>query len=166
LANCTIVDNHSPTAAGIYNDGADNLTLVNTILRNSATSEIVQVIDSETTSSLFIDHSNILGGWPGNGNIDEDPRFVNPENADYHLLMGSPCIDTGTTVELIDDLDGNPRPKDVPGVGIDGEGAFDMGAYEFQGGFRNSNSDINRDGVVDAMDLLILQGDWGKVSGP
>ncbi len=166
IINCTIVGNHSSTAAGIFNDGSDDLRLVNTILRNSATSEIVQIIDAETTSNLIADHSNILGGWPGNGNIDEDPLFVDSGNDDYHLLMSSPCIDSGTTVDVFDDLDGNPRPKDVPGIGINGEGAFDMGAYEFQSAYRNSLTDINRDGVVDAKDLLILQGDWGKVPGP
>ncbi len=112
-------------------------------------------------------HSNIVGElYSENGNIGTDPQFIDPENGDYRLQSNSPCIDSGTTVELFDDLDGNPRPKDVPGVGVDGEGAFDMGAYEYQSAYRNSRTDINGDGVIDAMDLLILQADWGKVSGP
>ena len=43
---------------------------------------------------------------------------------------------------------------------------FLIGAYEFQGPFRNSRTDINRDGKVDAQDLCIFLNDWGEVSGP
>ncbi|MFN3077856.1 MAG: hypothetical protein ABT940_13465, partial [Alphaproteobacteria bacterium] len=58
-----------------------------------------------------VSYSNIQEGWPGEGNIDADPLFVNPGqwgpngtpddpdddtwvNGDYHLLPYSPCIDT------------------------------------------------------------------------
>ena len=111
-----------------------------------------------------VNHSNIGGGYPGEGNIDADPLFVDPENDDFRLLKHSPCIDTGTTVALTEDIEGNPRPRDIPGVGHDGEGAYDMGAYEFQRPFRNSLSDINWDGEVDARDLYLLIQDWHKVS--
>jgi len=117
--------------------------------------------------------SNLVGDtydWethlPQYGNINADPLFVNPEEGDFRLQANSPCIDTGTSVGLFQDIDGNPRPLDVPGVGIDGEGAFDIGAYEFQGPFRNSRTDINEDGAVNAQDLCLFLQDWGKVSGP
>ena len=32
---------------------------------------------------------------PGIGNITDDPLFVDPENYDYCLQFGSPCIDAG-----------------------------------------------------------------------
>lgn len=32
---------------------------------------------------------------PGTGEISADPLFVDPENDDFHLTMGSPCIDAG-----------------------------------------------------------------------
>ncbi|MCA9431070.1 MAG: hypothetical protein KC940_11235, partial [Candidatus Omnitrophica bacterium] len=66
-------------------------------------------------------YSLIEGGWPGEGNIDADAMFVDPEIGDYELERGSPCIDSGTDTGLITDLDGNPRPI----------GGYDMGAYEF-----------------------------------
>ncbi|GAH95781.1 unnamed protein product, partial [marine sediment metagenome] len=91
---------------------------------------------------------DIQGGWPGLGNIDADPLFVelgywadvndqnivvepNEPNAiwvdgDYHLLEGSPCIDAGDPNYVAEpnetDLDGRPRV-----IG----GRIDMGAYEY-----------------------------------
>jgi hypothetical protein len=53
-----------------------------------------------------------------------NPLFVNPSAKDYHLQAGSPAIDSGTNVDLVNDYDGNPRPQ---GAG------FDMGAFEFSG---------------------------------
>ncbi len=36
---------------------------------------------------------------PGTGEINEDPLFVDPDNHDYHLQVGSPCIGTGMNGE-------------------------------------------------------------------
>jgi predicted outer membrane repeat protein len=60
----------------------------------------------------------------GEGNIHEDPLFVNPLLGDYHLTTTSPCIDTGLGAFPglpTSDLDGEERP------GGDG---MDMGADE------------------------------------
>ncbi len=59
--------------------------------------------------------------------LDEDPCFCDLENNDYHLAMGSPCIDVGSpeTPNIILnglDLDGNGR--------VD-HNQIDLGAYEF-----------------------------------
>jgi len=72
-------------------------------------------------------------GFPGTGNIDEDPLFADPESSDYHLTPNSPCIDAGTpdTTGLnlpLWDLDGNERIWDGDGDGID---IIDMGCYEY-----------------------------------
>ena len=100
------------------------------------------------------------GGYPGEGNINVDPLFVDPNNGDFRLKPESPCIDTGSTIGPDDDLDGNPRPVDVPGVGRDGSDAYDMGAYEFQEGVLPPNADLDGDGKVDAKDLMLLQLQW------
>ena len=44
-------------------------------------------------NSLTVMYSNITGGWPGTGNIDTDPLFVDPDNGDLRLQAGSTCID-------------------------------------------------------------------------
>jgi len=36
---------------------------------------------------------------PGTGEINEDPLFVDPDNHDYNLQEGSPCIGTGMNGE-------------------------------------------------------------------
>ena len=54
------------------------------------------------------------------------------------------------------DIDGNPRPIDVIGVGHEGDTAFDMGAYEYQ----IMKSDLNGDGKVDGSDLILFQNQW------
>ncbi len=92
-------------------------------------------------SPAVITSSLVQGGWPGEGNIDADPLFVDPDGADdvtgtldddFRLNEGSPCIDAGDNAapELpARDLDGNPRVADGNG---DIVAVVDMGAYEVQ----------------------------------
>lgn len=61
----------------------------------------------------------------GAGNLCGDPRFAAPawgSPGDFHLLEGSPAIDSGVDTELADDLDLFPRPYN---------GVYDRGCYEF-----------------------------------
>ncbi|MCA9432081.1 MAG: hypothetical protein KC940_16330, partial [Candidatus Omnitrophica bacterium] len=105
-----------------------------------------------TLDTADVTYSLIEKGYPGEGNIDANPRFSNRENGDYHLQRGSPCIDSGTDTGLTEDFDGNDRPV----------GDYDMGAFEFP----FLRSDIDGSGKVDSHDLLILQEDWMLMSGP
>ncbi len=78
----------------------------------------------EGDSSVIITYSDVYGGWPGEGNTDADPLFVDPASEDCHLLAGSPCINTGNNYapDLPDaDIEGNPRIRQC---------RLDMGAYE------------------------------------
>ncbi len=132
LFNCTIANNTADRDGnGLYFHTRSYPTLANCILRNAG-DEIVG--DSTPRTSAI--YSCLSGGWPGEGNIDADPMFLRPwdgTSADLRLRPESPCIDAGTSVaSLITDLAGNPRPVDIPGVGREGEGAIDMGAYERQ----------------------------------
>jgi hypothetical protein len=45
--------------------------------------------------STQVSFSNINGGWEGEGNIDTDPQFTDPESGDFTLQPTSPCIDAG-----------------------------------------------------------------------
>ncbi len=110
--------------------------------------------------TVMVSYSDIQEGFPGEGNINADPRFVDPEGGDFRLRGSSPCIDVGTRVEVFEDLDGNPRPIDVPGRGGSGFNSFDMGCYEFQEGNAPPNADLNGDGQVDSKDLFIFNSQW------
>ncbi len=68
-----------------------------------------------------VTYSNIIGGYPGEGNIKADPLFVDPDNGDFHLKTNSPCKDAGTDAGVYVDIDGDTRPQ---GAG------FDIGADE------------------------------------
>jgi hypothetical protein len=47
------------------------------------------------TSVASLSYSDVRGGFPGVGNINSDPLFVNPAAADFRLAAGSPAIGTG-----------------------------------------------------------------------
>ena len=97
------------------------------------------------------------GVWPGEGNTDEDPLFVNPEAGDYRLRPDSPMINAGILeVELNPevDLEGNPRSC---------WNGVDIGAYEYCGEEmpgplpRFKRGDVNIDegiNIADAINLL------------
>lgn len=96
--------------------------VANCIFRGNFTNAIDR---SGTTQPLpAVSHTDIdqAGYAGGNGNLNEDPLFVDATNGNYRLQEGSLCIDSGSPVNAPDDdLDGTPRPQ---GDGID------MGAYE------------------------------------
>jgi len=47
-------------------------------------------------------YSDVQGGWSGIGNITIDPMFVDTGGGDFHLMPGSPCIDTGDPASPLD----------------------------------------------------------------
>lgn len=66
--------------------------------------------------------SDIQGGYAGEGNISQDPLFIDPAGDNYKLGINSPCIDTGTSSMAPEtDIEGTNRPL------ISG---YDMGAFE------------------------------------
>ncbi|MBW8040025.1 MAG: hypothetical protein FVQ85_08510 [Planctomycetes bacterium] len=136
ITNCTITDNWAQNHGGGLTTCDDSFT--NCIIWGNSNEQIYRPL-----LRLSIIHSDIQDGWPGQGNIDADPCFVDPgywdpnetpEDAnddfwvegDYHLLVDSPCIDVGDPNYPYDpnetDLDGTPR--------IFGN-RIDMGAYEY-----------------------------------
>jgi hypothetical protein len=96
VINTTIFGNSRGVACG---EGS-RPELINCIVRGNHDSDAVL-----TDSELWVTYSNV-GGWTeGVGNIDADPRFLDPENGDFRLRPDSPCVDAGTVDELMPPLD-------------------------------------------------------------
>jgi len=108
-------------------------------------------------------YSDIEMGLPGEGNISEDPRFVDPASKDYHLQSDSPCIDKGTNADAPPrDLEGDRRPVDGDG---NGSAVVDMGADEVVLPFHPDRipahrPDLDRDGDVDIADIMTVANAW------
>lgn len=51
---------------------------------------------------MDVHHCNVIGGFPGSGNIDVDPLFFDDAARDFRLTLGSPCIDIGDPSEGLD----------------------------------------------------------------
>lgn len=167
LDSCTLVDNEGSGVGGVWNDGS-RTSITNSILWNIGPEEIRNTVElfSGEIGQATVTYTNIRSEYKGEGNISEDPLFRDAEARDFHLTVNSPCIDSASMAGPANDLDGLSRPLDVPGRGRDGANAFDMGAYEYPGAYSNSLTDINRDGRVDAADLLLLMDDWDQETGP
>ncbi len=129
IINSTFYDNwcriHSPpypTKGGAIYSRYIPSTITNSIFWNNSAAIDPEIHDAFGGVSN-VTYSNIQGGYPGEGNIDADPLFVDPDNEDFHLSLDSPCIDTGTSIDAPDDdIDGDLRPQ---GAG------YDIGADEY-----------------------------------
>jgi len=83
---------------------------------------------------------DVQGGWPGTGNIDADPLFVESLVGDYHLTWQSGCRNAGNNSMVIEvqDFEGDPR------IGF---GTVDIGADEFYTHFY-CTGDFNPNGTI------------------
>lgn len=85
IENCTIANNISYIEGGGifsgYNTYVDKtVTISNSIVWDNIPEQIV--VDN---NSVKVSFSDVEDGWPGIGNINVDPCFVDPDNGDYHL---------------------------------------------------------------------------------
>jgi hypothetical protein len=110
MVNNALSANSAWEGGGIYCEFVSNPVITNTVLwANIAEND--QEIWADTSSALTISYCDIQDTlWPGEGNIDTDPLFRDPENGDFHLMStdcgdqeDSPCIDTGRP-DIIDSL--------------------------------------------------------------
>jgi hypothetical protein len=119
IVNCTICDNSVNVSGGIAGLVLSEGTMLNSIVRSNTGG------DQMSSTDPIVQFSNIQGGYPGTGNIDEDPLFFNPSDHNYRLTNYSPCINRGTRDGAPgEDIVGTPRPF---------MGGVDMGAWEYVG---------------------------------
>ena len=128
IVNNTFYNNGSSQWGGgitIENAGARNLVIRNNICSQN---RFFQIQVEVPVQNLTVDHNLIDGhrGYEseiyGDDFVEDDPLFVNPSGADFHLRKGSPARDRGSSVDApSDDFDGFYRPQ---GAG------YDLGAFE------------------------------------
>ena len=96
----TISDN-----AGGITSISSNFNITNSIVWKSFGSAILILVhaDEEIITYSDIKDDSI---WPGEGNINSDPIFVDPKNNDYTLQENSPCIDAGNQNPWYNDING------------------------------------------------------------
>jgi hypothetical protein len=165
LTNCTFSGN-SAMSNSVMDNAHSTITLTNCILWNNTPPQI-----GDYNSTIVVTYSDIQGGWPGLGNIDADPCFVNPNNGDYHLksqagrwdpnsqswlqdYVSSPCIDAANPGCPVGD---EPSPNG---------NRRNMGAYggtteasKSPGNGRNI-ADLTNDWAVDSNDLKVFVSYW------
>ncbi len=187
IISCTFVSNVSngqgSTSQGgaIWTSGDASIVLnvTNSILFGNGTDEIF----NGGLVTINVQFSNVDGGWPGLGNINDGPLFFNapvPDlmpgtiDDDFSLRSFSPCADSGDNTAvppgLLFDLTGNPRFADDPNspdTGVGKAPIVDMGCFEFQPPAAPPQSCVGDlapeggDGVVGVADLLMLLSKWG-----
>ncbi len=187
--NCTFVANAGYSSGVLLYLISADVEVTNSIMRyNTGGLFSSSIAHLEGDSTLTISYSNVHGEqsaisvgtgetlvW-GEGNIDADPLFVNPDGHDNYLLSwndndyrlqdGSPCMDAGSnagvpadTQDIDNDsdtaepiptaLNGEQRFRDHPGIVDTGMGdapLVDIGAYEFY-------RDCNDNGMWDPDDI-------------
>ncbi|MHC4623696.1 MAG: hypothetical protein ACYS4W_07315 [Planctomycetota bacterium] len=171
LTNCTLADNSAPQGSGVACDSyqmtyPSSMQVTGSILWDDAN----EILNNDG-SAIGISFSNIIGDWNGPGNIDTDPCFADLDNGDLHLISQAgrwnPYTETwvydANTSSCIDAGDPNadrrwelwPHGKRI-----------NMGAY---GGTLEASmslsqvgniADLNTDGGVDDLDLLMFSEKW------
>ena len=116
--NVVFSNNSAEVAGGAVHCAASSLNFVNSIFWGDSPQAIYISADGDP-STVTISYSDVQGGEEGivtndngtvewlDGNINEDPLFVDIENGDFHLQEGSPCIDTGNPDAEYNDPDGS-----------------------------------------------------------
>jgi hypothetical protein len=129
ITNCTFFGNaarNDSEGGAIYNqDSYPEIT--NSILWGNIAEGYGPELVDDWASESKVAYSNI--DWPGlpgtNGNIREEPKWVKPDENDFHLQSNSPCINKGTNNGCVlpeTDFEGDPRIVDEN---------VDMGVDEF-----------------------------------
>jgi hypothetical protein len=144
LTNSILCGNSAPSGPQIYNDGP---------------------------SSATVSYSDVQGGWPGTGNINENPLFVDSAIGDYHLKSQAGRWDSNSQSWVKDDVTSPCIDRGEPHSDWSDElwphgGRINLGAYGGtpQGSMSLSTvgnvADLNIDNAVNGKDFANFADTW------
>ena len=142
IKNSTITNNTGLIGIGMINSA--NLNSINTIFWDNGEMEFSPLPNNDQLNLNF-NYTDADYEWPGIGNLNLDPLFMDDDNSDYTLDLSSPCIDSGTADT---DMDGIDDIENYIGS------APDMGIFEFDDVGCGTFGDINIDGNVNILDII------------
>jgi hypothetical protein len=77
--------------------------IINFNIRNSVISAPDPIHTDYAPGPIVVNYTNLIGEvWPGTGNLNADPRFVNPAIHDFHLQPGSASVNAGDPASAFD----------------------------------------------------------------
>jgi hypothetical protein len=171
ISNCTVADNNG---IGIWiSQGA----ILNSIVWGNGQRQLYNPDDN--ASVTYCDVQSI---WPGQGNLDTDPLFADPNSGDYHLNSQAGRWDPDSASWVKDDVTSLCIDAGEPMSPIEHEpfpngGRINMGAY---GGTAEASKsyfgepvceviiagDINGDCIIDFKDFTLMALHWLECIGP
>ncbi len=130
IENCTVAGNDWGLITVLYG----TIDLANCIAWGN------QNLVDNYGGQIVVTYSDVQGGWPGEGNIEAGPCFVDPngpdgdpntwEDNDYHLGAHSRCINAGRPTDPNDPNTDYSGQTDIDGQKRVMNGRVDMGADE------------------------------------
>lgn len=119
IINNTVASNRSTGGiCGIY--GSGSVLIKNNLVWGNTSPSNVQI-----SGALNVTYSMVQGGYPGTGNLNQDPLFA---DSNYILQNASPCIDKGDSGTVYNDI---PDPVNPLNAKYPSKGTLrnDIGAY-------------------------------------
>ncbi|MDD3049667.1 MAG: T9SS type A sorting domain-containing protein [Candidatus Cloacimonetes bacterium] len=143
IAGNTLLNDQYAYDTAVIHNLLSKPSIQNNIIWQNPTSffEPIQIREGKP---FYTSYNCIEEGYPGKGNISDNPMFFDFADCDYQLSELSPCIDSGFSSRIESyledcDLAGNQRIVDGSDDGIS---EIDIGAFEFQPYIGSENNNV------------------------